>query len=430
MSDFIKNSSFYHKIKIVFMGTGEFALPTLYTLLENNSKIDICEIYTAIPGKKEIGNKIGNKIGNNKFSLEQKKNLNQTISSVYEFGIANNINIKTPLRITEDVINHIRSICPDLIVVVSYGLILPENLLSVPKYYCINLHPSSLPRWRGAAPIQRAIMAGDNMTDICVMIMDKGCDTGPVIKRENYNLDNTKVFGEISKDIAEIGAKMMLSVIEDIILYNGIILSSIQSNEGSCYASKITKDDEVINFKESGRNIHYKIKALSPNPGAYCLFRNKRLKLLRSHYFSLKENNNINFNQNNLFFLDETSLNNIFFDFLISAENQHNIKIDQKKDDNKIIQDNLVLSAPIFSHNNRIFIICSSDDDINLNYYNNNYFSNIFSNMFNFFSLKTKERGLLCCAFGEIIEIIELQIEGGKILSATQFINGYLKSKK
>jgi methionyl-tRNA formyltransferase len=166
----------------------------------------------------------------------------------------------------------------DVAVVVAYGLILPAAILNAPARGCLNIHASLLPRWRGAAPIQRAIMAGDSETGVCIMQMDEGLDTGPVLMREALTIGAEETAAELQQRLAAAGAGLVLTALGRL----GELVAVPQPEQGITYAAKITKDEARIDWHQPAVQIDRQIRGLSPFPGAWCFVGDERLKLLRS----------------------------------------------------------------------------------------------------------------------------------------------------
>ena len=239
------------------MGTGPFAVPVLNRLLTSRHKI--VAVYTKNNPKPD-------KSANNK-------------SQVSSIASCNNITCHTPktFKIQSEV-DKFLSIDADIAVVASYGLIIPEAILNGYKFGCINIHPSDLPKWRGAAPIQRAVMAGDNTTAVCIIKMDSGIDTGPIYNKKQLLLDKTKNIHQLTAEYADIGSELLLETLDKIELNNYRL--SKQSQDGASYASKIQPQDEIINFNDTAAQVHGKIMALTPN--AHFEHQGLRIKAIES----------------------------------------------------------------------------------------------------------------------------------------------------
>jgi methionyl-tRNA formyltransferase len=240
-------------MKIVFMGTGAFAMPVLHRLL--GSRHEIVAVYTK----------------NNQKTAK--------VENVYAIADCNHIQIFTPktLKIQSEV-DKFLSINADVAIVASYGLIIPEAILNGYKFGCINVHPSDLPKWRGAAPIQRSIMAGDHTTAVCIIKMDSGIDTGPLYDKRQLFLDKTKNIHQLTREYAEIGSEMLLEVLDQIEQNNYKL--KLQSEVGVSYAHKIQSQEEKIDFNDAAANVHGKIMALTPS--GYFIYKNLHIKAIES----------------------------------------------------------------------------------------------------------------------------------------------------
>lgn len=239
------------------MGTSEFAVPSLQALL--NEKHSIITVVTQPDRPRGRGKKL-------------------LPSPVKELALQYNKNIYQPEKInSQSAINCILDTAVDLIVVVSYGQIIPEAIINYPRYGCINVHASLLPAYRGAAPIQRAIMNGEEKTGVTIMYMDKGLDTGDIILQMPINISPEIVHGDLENLLAKKGAELLIKTLE--LIERGSITRIKQDENHSSYAARLTRDEEMIDWNQSATQIHNKIRALSPLPGAYTLWQGKRLKL-------------------------------------------------------------------------------------------------------------------------------------------------------
>ncbi len=240
------------------MGTSEFAVPILNRLI--NSQHSIKCVYTKEPKMQSRGMKMH-------------------YSPIYKVADKYQIPINTPKTLKNqsevDILNDLEV---DVIVVAAYGLIIPRSILNVCKLGCINVHPSDLPRWRGAAPIQRSMMACDTETAICIMQLDEGVDTGPIFAKKHLKIDVNKNIHQLTEDYAQIGAEMLLETLEG--LENGLAKAVPQTDTGATYAQKITSEDERIDWHESATVMHGKIMALSPN--AYFVNQGLKIKAVES----------------------------------------------------------------------------------------------------------------------------------------------------
>ena len=196
---------------------------------------------------------------------------------------AKNLNIQTltPSSLkNDDVFLNFRDLKPDIVVVVAYGLLLPEKYLKVPKFGCINGHASLLPRWRGAAPIQRAIEAGDEKTGSCIMIMEKGMDTGPVILSRSINISQSDNAQIIHDKLSNITAEILIDAIKG--YTTGNIDPVLQKEIGIKYANKIDKAEAEIDWEEGSKEIYNKIRAFDPFPGTFTFLHNNLIKIVSS----------------------------------------------------------------------------------------------------------------------------------------------------
>ncbi|MDX2263997.1 MAG: methionyl-tRNA formyltransferase [Hyphomicrobiales bacterium] len=246
------------------MGTPDFAVPTLSELVVEG--YDIAAVYTQPPRPAGRG-------------MDERK------SPVHRFAEEAGIPVLTPksfrkARTLEQLAAH----KADLAVVVAYGLILPKAALDAPQYGCINVHASLLPRWRGAAPIQRAIMAGDEESGVMIMRMEEGLDTGPVCAGERVAISQDMTAGELHDELAERGAKLCARTLAR--LETDGLTFEPQTAEGVTYAAKISNDETRIDWRRPASEVHNHIRAMSPYPGAWfeALLGGKpeRLKVLRS----------------------------------------------------------------------------------------------------------------------------------------------------
>lgn len=251
-------------LRLVFMGTPGFALTTLTEL--HAAGHEIAAVYTRAP-------KIAGR------GMSERK------SPVHDYAEAVGIPLNTPRTLRNPVEQEkFAALKADVAVVVAYGLILPKPVLDAPVHGCLNLHGSALPRWRGAAPIQRAIMAGDSSTAVMVMRMDEGLDTGPVCLGENIPIGSDTTAGELHDDMARRGADLMLRALSA--LERGSLTATPQSAEGVTYAAKIEKPEARIDFTRPAAEVHNLVRGLSPFPGAWFEAkvdgRAERIKIVRA----------------------------------------------------------------------------------------------------------------------------------------------------
>ncbi len=230
-------------MRIAFMGTPDFAVPALRAL--HDAGHDIIAVYSQPPRPANRGKKL-------------------TKSAVHmaaeELGLA----VKTPLNFkNQQDQDEFDALGSDIAIVAAYGLILPQSILDMPKHGCLNIHGSLLPRWRGAAPVQRAIEAGDTETGVMIMQMEAGLDTGSV-RATSKTMIADKNTAILTKELADMGAKLLVDVLQDLSAY-----PAIAQSEGVTYAKKITKEEARIDFSQEAQIIERKIRAYNPMPGAF-----------------------------------------------------------------------------------------------------------------------------------------------------------------
>ena len=252
-------------MRIAFLGTPAFAVPTLAAL--HGAGHDIAAVYTRAP--KPAG----------------RRGLTLTPSPVHARADSLGLEVRTPRTLRDaDEVARLAALGVQAAVVVGYGLILPPDILAVPAHGCLNLHPSLLPRWRGAAPIQRPIIAGDTETAAAIMAMEEGLDTGPVALEERVEIPPDATAGEMHDRLAGIGARLMLEALAR--LEAGTLTFRPQVEDGVVYAQKIDKAEAGIDWSLPARRVHDLVRGLSPFPGAYIeadLGRGpERLKVLRT----------------------------------------------------------------------------------------------------------------------------------------------------
>ena len=244
-------------LRLAFMGTPDFAVPTLAELLAQGH--DIACVYSQPPRPKGRG-----------LALEP--------GPVHKFAEAAGLPVRTPLSLKDAEQQALfADLNLDAAVVVAYGLLLPKAILEAPTLGCFNLHGSLLPRWRGAAPIQRAVMAGDAETGVMVMRMDEGLDTGPVLMAERVAVGR-KNSGELAVELSRLGADLMGRALGA--LERGQAGEQAQSEAGVTYAKKISKDEARIDWSQSAAALDCHIRGLAPAPGAFTEVRGERLKIL------------------------------------------------------------------------------------------------------------------------------------------------------
>jgi methionyl-tRNA formyltransferase len=248
-------------MRIVFMGTPDFAVPTLVELLSRGH--DVAAVYTRAPAAAGRG-------------------MGERRSPVHEVAARSSIPVLHPASLKgEEAAETFRAHKTDVAVVVAYGLLLPKSILNAPPFGCLNLHASLLPRWRGAAPINRAIMADDKETGAMVMRMDEGLDTGPIALAERTSIGVDETAGELHDRLMRVGADLMARAMAA--LERGSLDFKPQANDGATYAKKIEKGETKIDWSRPAREVHNHIRGLSPFPGAWFETGDgARVKVLRS----------------------------------------------------------------------------------------------------------------------------------------------------
>jgi len=246
------------KLRLAFMGSPPFALPTLQALIDAGHEI-VC-VYTQPPRPAGRGKK-------------------ERPTPVHELALARALEVRTPKSLKRaEAWAEFAALNLDAAIVVAYGLILPKPVLDAPKLGCFNLHGSLLPRWRGAAPVQRAIMAGDRITGVQVMRMEEGLDTGPIIATAETPIEFDDTSATLTTRLSNLGAPLMVEALQAIA--RGAAQETPQPEEGATYAHKITAAEARIDWARPARELDHMIRGLSPAPGAWCEFMGARLKVL------------------------------------------------------------------------------------------------------------------------------------------------------
>jgi|TARA_B100000929_G_scaffold98859_1_gene77718 methionyl-tRNA formyltransferase len=245
--------------RILFMGTAQFAVPSLIKLLDLNQ--NIINVYSSPPKKANRGMEVTN-------------------SPVINFAQSKGLNYSHPDNLKDELeVKKIKELELDIIIVIAYGLIIPREILTIPKKGCFNLHGSLLPRWRGAAPIQRAIIEGDKKTGITFMKMNEELDTGDIVLSKEINIDINDNYQSLEHQLADLGADSFKEFLDFIETENSFIR---QNNILATYARKIEKAETKLNWEESAKKVIRRINAYSPNPGAWFEFKGKRIKILEA----------------------------------------------------------------------------------------------------------------------------------------------------
>ena len=265
-------------MRIVFIGTGEIGVPTLEALLK--SEHDVVGVVTQ-PDKPVGRTQQIEPPPIKKAQMDNAPNANPART-----GRALSLPILQPAKIRDpQAIEQIRALVPDVIVVMAYAQILPRNVLEIPKIACLNLHASVLPRWRGAAPVQAAVAAGDRETGITVMYMDEGLDTGDILLRRKIDILPTDTGGSLHDRLAQIAPEALLESLQ--MLEKNSAPRIPQDNAHGTYAAKLKREDGKIDWSEPAEVIERKIRAFNPWPGAFMQINNRNLKIFSASVVDL-----------------------------------------------------------------------------------------------------------------------------------------------
>lgn len=258
-------------MKIIFMGTPDFACPTLEKLI-TDEEFEVVAVYTREPQIAGRGHKLQN-------------------SPIHELALKYGLKVVTPKTLRNvDAQKEFKDFHADAAVVVAYGLILPQEILDGTKLGCINIHPSLLPRWRGAAPIQRTIMAGDRETGINIIKMDKGVDSGDVIFSEKLSLNGKETYGDLAEKLSVMGAEILVKTLKN--LRDGKVVAVKQDDALATYAKKLDKAECEIKWNESAVEIERKIRGLSGSLGAYFNYEGEKIKIFAAEIIDKKSRKN------------------------------------------------------------------------------------------------------------------------------------------
>ena len=245
-----------NKKSVIFMGTPDFAVPSLEKI---HKEYHLLSVYTQPPKKSGRG-------------------LRTKLNPIHEISNDYNLPVKTPQNFKSfDIIEEIKNLRPDFIIVVAYGIILPKTVLDIPNFFCLNGHASDLPRWRGAAPIQRAIEAGDKTTAACAMIMEETLDTGPVIAKKKINILNKDTASSLHDKLSKLTANVLIESMDKIIQNKYKPIK--QKITGITYANKITSNDTLINWSQNNEEILRKLRSLSNWPGGWTYHNQNRIRI-------------------------------------------------------------------------------------------------------------------------------------------------------
>ncbi len=247
-------------LKIIFMGTPEFAVPTLKAIHKSGHKI--LEVYTQPAKKKDRGQKIKN-------------------SPIHDCAEYYKLKVRCPVSLeANDELDNFIKLKPDLVIVVAYGKIIPNKLLDSAKIPFINVHASILPKWRGAAPIQRSIMNMDNETGVSIMKIIPKLDAGPILMQSKIKINRETTFTDLSNEMSELGAKLIIDTLECI--ENNNVNFTDQKELDASYARKIEKSEAKISWNVEANKIVAKINALNPNPGCWFELLGGRVKIIKA----------------------------------------------------------------------------------------------------------------------------------------------------
>ena len=247
-------------LKIIFMGTSEFAVPILKSLKE--TKHIILEVYTQPPKKRDRGQKLN-------------------LTPIHTFSKENNIKVSYPEKIdTKEEYERFKKLNPDVVVVVAYGKIIPKQFLDIENIKFLNIHASLLPKWRGAAPIQRSIMEMDKETGISIMKIVPKLDAGPYMIQQSLNINSNDNFLSLSKKLSELGAKLIVKALS--LIEEKKIFFTDQIEKHATYAKKISKSESEIDWNETAQKLIAKINGLSPYPGVWFKHNGNRIKILEA----------------------------------------------------------------------------------------------------------------------------------------------------
>jgi methionyl-tRNA formyltransferase len=248
-------------MRIVFFATSEFAIPTLNEIY--NSKHEIVAVYT-------------------KEAKEQGRGMKLKNTPIYERALELNLSIFTPKSLKKEAEwEKLKNFNADIFVVVAYGLILPKEILNIAKFSCINIHPSLLPRWRGASPLQRALMEGDKETGVCIIVLGEGLDDGNILACEKIKITDEMLLENLHNELSIKGSKLMIESLNKIEKEQKIIASP-QDENGLIYAKKIEKEEGELNFNNSIEKIDLLIRTLGENVGTFFKYKEERIKIIKA----------------------------------------------------------------------------------------------------------------------------------------------------
>ncbi len=254
-------------LRLIFMGTPDFSVPALEALIQ--SKHEVVAVYSQPPRPCGRGHKIRK-------------------SPIHLLAEKHNIPVLTPTSLRDqNEQEKFANFKSDLAIVAAYGLILPQKILEAPHYGCLNSHASLLPKWRGAAPIQRAILAGDTLSGITLMQMDVGLDTGDMLCKETVEITPQTTGQTLHDELSQLGGKMLLPLLDQL-----DALKPEKQNEAlATYAPKLSKEEAALDFTKSAQDLERQVRAFTPWPGSFFTWQGKTIKVLKAHVDSNLENN-------------------------------------------------------------------------------------------------------------------------------------------
>ncbi len=250
------------RLRLAFLGTPEFAVPALAALI--NAGHDLAAVYTQPPRQAGRGQR-------------------HRPSPVHAAALPRGLAVRTPATLkTAEAQGEFVALGVDAAVVVAFGLLLPKECLAAPRFGCLNIHASLLPRWRGAAPIQRALMAGDAETGVTIMAMDEGLDTGPILLQERLPIAPDDDSGTLHDRLATTGARLILRALDEVAA--GTLTAHPQPRTGATYAAKLTPSDERLDWRRPAIELERQVRALRPRPGAWMAMDGERLKVVAAEH--------------------------------------------------------------------------------------------------------------------------------------------------
>ena len=248
----------HKKLRIVFMGTPDFSVPALTALIESHH--DVVAVYSQPPRPSGRGHKVKN-------------------SPIHLTAENNQISVFTPKSLrNSEAQEEFFNLNADIAIVAAYGLILPREILEAPTFGCLNIHASLLPQWRGAAPIQRAILAGDEVSGITLMQMDIGLDTGDMLAKETVDITPKTTGQSLHDELSKMGGSMLLPLLDDL----NNLTPEKQDDSLATYAAKLSKEEARLDFTKSAQDLDRQIRAFTPWPGSVFTWQDKTIKVLKA----------------------------------------------------------------------------------------------------------------------------------------------------